>query len=161
AVQANTDFALLRLNPGGGRDTTFGSGGAVTTDFGVNATATSVALQTDGKLVAAGSASFGRFTFVALARYNTDGSPDTSFGAGTGSLGPAGTVTRSVGPINDGANALTIQPNGKIVIAGHTGGSEAAPDVTNFVLARYNPDGKADPNFGINGQVVTPMGGGI
>jgi uncharacterized delta-60 repeat protein len=160
AVQSDTDFALLRLNPDGGRDTTFGNGGVVTTNFGGIDTATSVALQSDGKLVAAGSATYGRFTFFALARYNTDGSLDTSFGAGTGSLGPAGTVTTSVGAITDVANALTIQPNGKIVLAGRADRTESDSSGVDFALVRYDADGTPDANFGINGQVVTRIGSG-
>src|SRR5262249_2643278 len=76
------DFALARYNTNGSLDTTFGSGGEVTTDFaGIGQFGTSVALQSDGKIVAAGGAGVSGSTGIrgdfGLARYNTDGSLDT------------------------------------------------------------------------------------
>jgi uncharacterized delta-60 repeat protein len=72
-------FAVARYNPNGTLDTTFGSGGIITTEFGPGGSdASSVALQSDGKIVVAGGAN-GDF---ALARYNSNGTLDAGFGAG-------------------------------------------------------------------------------
>jgi uncharacterized delta-60 repeat protein len=80
------DFKLVRYNPDGSLDTTFGNGGIVTTSFpGQGSYAFAVALQPDGKIIAAGT-DFVNFSFddssntdFALARYNPDGTPDTTF----------------------------------------------------------------------------------
>jgi len=90
-------FALARYNSNGTLDTSFGSGGKVTTFFGAIATASAVAIQTDGKIIAAGG-KFDPFgTGFALARYNSDGSLDTSFGS-------AGKVVTSFGGAFEGAD---------------------------------------------------------
>ena len=82
-----TTFALARYNTDGSLDTTFGSGGLVTTSFGDgDDVATGVAVQGDGQIVVSGttlvdgSGNIGTATHFALARYNTDGSLDTTFG---------------------------------------------------------------------------------
>src|SRR5262249_60035871 len=83
-ASSTKDFALARYNANGTLDTGFGSGGKVTTDFSSsNDIAYAVVLQSDGKIVVAGSAT-GPSTAddFALARYNGNGSLDTSFGAG-------------------------------------------------------------------------------
>src|SRR5262245_42305337 len=110
---ASTDFALVRYLPDGSLDTSFGSGGTVTTSFSAAADlALAAALQPDGKIVAAGLKASGLTGDVALARYNSDGSLDASFGSG-------GLVATAVSPQGDGANALALQPDGKIVVAGY------------------------------------------
>src|SRR5262249_44263661 len=83
AGSSNLDFALARYNPNGDLDTTFGNAGRVTTDFfGSFDKGSSVVLQPDGKIVMAGSA-VNSITFqdFALARYNSDGSSDLTFGS--------------------------------------------------------------------------------
>ena len=141
-VGGNRDFALARYQPDGSLDTGFGSGGLVLTDFGVGTDdgAASLAIQPDGKLVAGGfsnAGSPGDFDF-ALARYNPDGSLDTGFGVG-------GTLRTFFGGNAEGANALVVQPDGKIVAAGFSDGGNAGD--SDFALARYNPDGSLDPSF--------------
>ncbi|MCZ7624563.1 MAG: delta-60 repeat domain-containing protein [Candidatus Methylomirabilis sp.] len=135
------DFALARYNADGSLDTTFGTGGKVTTDFGGlfgNDDARALVIQPDGKLVAAGVSDGNS----ALARHNPDGELDTSFN-GTGK------VTTGVG--NGGASALVLQPDGKLVAA-----SLAVVGLfTDFGLARYNPDGSLDGTFGVGGIVTT------
>ena len=153
---------LLALQPGGaplirGRrpgnlDPTFGSAGKVTTDFaGGSDLAFGVALQPDGKIVAAGTATRGAtiFSDFALARYNPDGSLDATFGSG-------GKVTTDFTGNFDQANAVALQPNGKIVAAGSTGDGTSH----DFALARYNPDGSLDATFGSGGKVITDFTGG-
>jgi uncharacterized delta-60 repeat protein len=142
------DFALARYNADGTPDQTFGAGGKVTTDFnGSHDNAYAVAVQpADGKIVAAGSAYVGNFTEFALARYNPDGSPDASFGSG-------GRLTTRFNPSGwENANALAVQPDGKIVVTGLT---RVRND--DIAVARYNPDGTLDASFGSGGKVVTDL----
>jgi len=140
------DFALVRYNTDGSLDTSFGGTGKVTTDFGSDDSAYSVAIQADGKIVAAGSSGAGFITDFALVRYNTDGSLDTSFG-GTGK------VTTDIGSY-DSATSVAIQANGRIVVAGSSG----ADFTTDFALVRYNTDGSLDTSFGGTGKVTTDIG---
>ena len=124
----NFDFALVRYKPDGNLDPAFDGDGKVTTPIGTAFDiAFSVAIQSTGKIVAAGSSENGSFNRdFALVRYNSDGSLDTSFGAG-------GKVTTAFGTENDEALGMAIQPDDKIVLAGSTftGTSD------DFAVARY------------------------
>jgi len=93
----------------------------------------SIAFQADGKIVAAGysAVSLGPDFDFAVARYNANGSQDTTFGS-------SGKVTTSFGTDDDRAFAVAVQADGKIVAAGYSGSSSAA-GTRNFVLARYLP----------------------
>src|SRR5687767_6352812 len=137
----------------GDLDQTFDLDGRVTTDFGSRDSAGGVVIQPDGKIVAAGfGAGPGEFDF-AVARYNTNGSLDPSFGGGDGM------VTTDFATSDDRGWALGIQPDGKIVVAGQTfvarsvGGSDL-----DFALVRYNGDGSLDTSFGGDGKVNTDLG---
>ena len=147
-----TRFALMRYNPDGSLDASFGNGGKVATDFEVFpnlAEATALALQPDGKIIAAGVV-FDvdtRFNF-ALARYNPDGSLDPSFGNG-------GKVITDFDDTNDTIRDVLIQPDDKIVAAGASDKNVRG----DFGLARYNPDGSLDSTFGVGGKVVTDLDG--
>jgi uncharacterized delta-60 repeat protein len=148
-IGGNYNFALARYNPDGNLDTAFGGDGKVTTAVGGDNGAYAIALQPDGKIVAAGY-SFVTNNDFALARYNPDdGSLDTSFDTD-------GIVTTAVGGSHDFARAITLQPDGKIVVAGYSniGGN------SNFALARYNPNGSLDMSFDGDGKVTTVVGGG-
>lgn len=150
------DFGLARYEPDGTLDSSFGSAGKVTTSFGPTAdSAQGVVIQQDGKIVVGGSTGFPqqRDDRFALARYDADGSLDSSFGSG-------GRVTTSFGsPGDDSVHAIALQPDGKIVAAGtnFVAGREGAAD---FALARYEPDGSLDPSFGTGGKVTTTFGTG-
>ncbi|HEV3164455.1 MAG TPA: delta-60 repeat domain-containing protein, partial [Isosphaeraceae bacterium] len=112
----NGDFFVVRYNANGSPDQTFGRSGVVTLDFGGNDSASSVAIQpTDGKIVVAGTTSLGQN--FAVARLNTDGSPDASFGRG-------GIVTTDLGG-NDVANSVAIESNRDIIVAGSSNNSFA------------------------------------
>ena len=145
---ANYDFALARYNADGSLDTTFDTDGKVTTDFGPSFdVAYAVALQPDGKIVVAGCAPIESSDDFALARYNADGSLDTTFDGD-------GKVTTNFGPSNDAARAMAIQPDGKIVAAGR-----AVIDLDyQFLLARYNADGSLDTTFDTDGKLTTDFG---
>jgi len=139
-------FALVRYKPDGSLDTSFGSTGKVTTTFGSgNSFASAVALQPDGKILAAGQARTGSDYVFALGRYESNGSLDPTFGSGG----------KVVGPYAAGGLALALQPDGKIVTAG------LGPDALDaeFVLVRYDKDGLLDMSFGSHGRVGTALGG--
>ena len=138
---SNNDFGIARYNTNGTLDPTFGSAGMVTTDFaGSNDEGYDVAIQPDGKIVVAGvTNSGGDNNDFALARYNPDGSLDGSFGSG-------GQVVADVIGASEVGQAMVLQPDGKIVVAGSIGYS--------LVLARFNTDGTLDPTFGSGGTVT-------
>lgn len=138
------DIVLVRYNNNGTIDNTFGVNGIVITNFGTNTDdqANAVALQNDGKIVIAGSSGNNTIDF-ALARYNSDGTLDNTFGTG-------GKVTTSFGSASALAYGMIIQPDGKIVAVGR--GGISSPD---FALARYNSDGSLDASFGTGGKVLT------
>ena len=134
----------------GDLDTTFGTGGIVTTGFGAASDyARGVAVQSDSKIVVAGYSSNGTQDVFALARYNTDGSLDTSFGGN-------GQVTTAFGFGHDRAYSVAVQSDGKIVVAGDS--SNGLND--DFAVARYNTDGSPDTSFGAGGKVTTAVGSG-
>lgn len=142
---AHSTFALARYLDGGGLDSAFGDNGLVTTPLGDGAVpADAVAIQPNGRIVAAGRDASGRF---ALVRYLPDGSLDGSFGDG----GIVGT------PIGSEAVAfgLDTRAGARIVAAGST----TTGDETDFALATYQPVGKLDKHFGQGGIVTTPFPG--
>ncbi|MEV6839365.1 calcium-binding protein [Streptomyces sp. NPDC051133] len=140
-------FVVARYNADGTLDTTFGGGdGRVFTDFGEPEEAEDVAIQPDGKIVAAGYVG----GEAAVARYNPDGSLDTTFGGdGMVTTDPAGSDPQEGG---DG-RALVLQPDGKIVVAGQVGSTRF-----DFALIRYNADGSLDSGFGAGGIQRTDFG---
>jgi uncharacterized delta-60 repeat protein len=148
------DFAITRLEPDGNVDLTFGNSGKVLTDFGGGFdVAYSIALQPDGKIIVAGMATMSGSGFdFAVARYNADGSPDTTFSSD-------GKTTTAVGTGLDSAYAVIVQANGRIVLGGEAFRS-AVPYDTDFALAGYLPDGSLDTTFGAQGLVITPVRAG-
>ena len=146
-----TNFALARLNPNGSLDRTFSGDGKQTTDFGGADTAEGIALQSDGKVVLAGETvpSFGTSDF-AVARYNPDGSLDTTFSGD-------GKESTEVGSYA-GASALALQSDGKIVLAGRV--QPVGVVSYDFALVRYNSDGSLDRTFSADGRATTSLDGG-
>jgi uncharacterized delta-60 repeat protein len=145
------DFAVARYNADGSPDTFFDGDGKATIDFGgSDDNGTSVAVQADGKVVVAGS----RYDPSALtwdfavARFNVDGSPDLSFNG-------SGRVISPIGPSDDEASAVAVQPDGKILLAGTVKVSDTNTD---FAVARFNTNGSPDNSFGTGGRFVFPMG---
>ena len=127
-------------------------------DHGVIDQAHAVAVQPDGKIVVGGFTCDGLHPCdFLLARLNTDARPDTGFGT-------AGIVTTDFpldpnGPSGDVAEALLVQPDGRIVAAGTSGPQGAHPLGSSFALARFNPDGSLDDSFGSLGRVRTDFDG--
>ncbi len=140
-------FALARYNSNGSLDPSFSGDGTQTTDFGGNDQAYGVALENDGRIVAAGQGGNSHF---ALARYGPDGSLDPTF-SGDGKV----TTGFGFGP-DDAANGIAVLGDGKIVAAGRTSGGATSSD---FALARYNPTGTLDTSFSGNGKQTTGFGG--
>lgn len=151
-------FALVRYNTNGTPDAGFGSAGIVTTLIGSKDQAFALAIQPNGKLVAAGFStitSSGAVVF-ALARYNTNGSLDTTGFNPTGTI--PGVVTTPIGDgEDDEIHSIAVLSNGKLVAAGYShNGSQYV-----IALVRYNTDGSLDPTFGLTGIVTTastPLG---
>jgi uncharacterized delta-60 repeat protein len=158
------DFVLARYLPNGQLDTNFGDGGEILTNFGGtpigagNDSATAVAVQRNGRIVVAGSAvvtnsanpNAGAVDF-AVARYNPDGSPDTSFGT-NGLVAFDFTSLFANRPGADLINALGIDGRNRIVVGGTA--RDPASGLVDFALARLDPSGKLDSNFGSNGLVI-------
>ncbi len=136
----------------GSFDTSFSSDGRATTSFSSGAdSGQAVAIQSDGKLVVAGYSNESNF---AVARYNTDGTLDTSFGND-------GKATTSIGSNASKGLDVQVQPDGKIVVAGHSNNGTNE----DFALVRYNADGTLDTSFGEiasgqtrSGKLTTALG---
>jgi len=157
-IGSNFVIALAQYTSSGALDSTFGSGGIVTTPiFSLDAAAAALAVQGDGKIVAAGLAgsAFANVWDVALLRYNANGSldtdPTTGFGAGTG------IVTTDIGSSSNYANAVALQADGKIVVVGN---AFATSNTSDIAVLRYNTNGTLDTTgFGSpNGYVTTNVG---
>ena len=163
-VRNHAVFALARYTPGGKLDPSFGSGGKVLTDLGLWSDARAVAIQADGKLVVAG---VGRLSDFAVARYAADGKLDPSFGSGgkvVTNFGFIGDCAVDCSESEEGANAVAIQADGKLLVAGSSNArgeyGEKVCCITDFALVRYNADGSLDVSFGRGGKVLTHFVGG-
>ena len=151
AAANDNSFSVARYNTEGSPDVTFGVNGRVTTTFGSDdAESMAVAVQSDGKIVAAGyvcpCGDYGAAAF-AIARYNPDGTLDLSFDGD-------GKVITSIGNGDDSLATLVIDGSGRIVAAGNSyNGSQA-----DFAAVRYNADGSLDSSFNGDGKVTTAIG---
>lgn len=164
---------LAAAGPGQARpgdiDSGFGTDGKVVTDFGKDDDVAALALQPDGKMIAAGKSCDktpnAEFCTFALARYNLDGSLDNGGSDDLtpgDSFGNSGKVLTDLAPGKpefdvDEVSSLALQPDGKIIAAGASCGRGTAIPC-NFALARYEPDGSLDRTFGAGGVVLTEGG---
>jgi uncharacterized delta-60 repeat protein len=132
-------FGVVRYNTNDTLDVSYGDGGKVATQVGplTNDEPWAVRVQTDGKIVVAGQSYNGATTDFALVRYNTNGTLDTSFN-NSGIIIAAGS--------GYSVNALSIDPDGKILMAGGEYGA---------VLLRYNTNGTPDLTWNGTGKVTT------
>ncbi len=147
------NFALVRYNPDGSLDYSFGTNGIVTTPIGdgdneINSLAIQINPEnsSEEKIIAAGYANVqGQGSNFAMARYNSDGSLDNTFGTDGN-----GTVITKVSFLDDVARSVVIQNDGKIILSGY------AKDDDNYdlVIARYNNDGSIDESFGTENGIV-------
>lgn len=144
-AQGLSDFEMTRYNIDGSLDNTFDGDGKVTTTIGsvYPAICNSIAIQSDGKIILAGSFNLG----LAIVRYNTDGSLDNTFD----SDGIESIYFPFVGVVN----SIAVQPDGKILLAGYTySGSN-----NNFAIVRINIDGSLDNTFDGDGKATTDFFG--
>jgi len=145
----DTDFAVVRYLGDGTLDPNFGTGGKTTTNVGTGGAETdwalAVALDSNGRIVAAGEADTVSTQDFAVVRYGVDGRVDTSFGGGDG------IVTTDLQNDTDTVWAVAIQTDGRIVAAGDTFISGTGDRLS---LVRYNADGSLDTSFGTGGKVV-------
>jgi uncharacterized delta-60 repeat protein len=137
AGEINNFGGFIRLNPNGTLDSSFGSGGITTVRFAdIDSIAIGVGIQTDGKIVAAGTGLPGGGRLV---RLNSNGSVDTSFGS-------SGFVTLTFTP-----GLFALLPNGKMLVAG------AAAGTPNALMEQFDNNGQPDPTFGTAGQAPLAM----
>ena len=157
-IGAGLDFALVRYNSNGTLDTSFATGGKVTTNFGSdfgfdNDGANSIAVQPDGRIVAVGQARVARGFGFALVRYNSNGTLDACFGSG-------GIVTTDFGVLEQGfssagASDIAVQLDGKIVVTGRA----YLDGEFRSALAQYDRTGALDTSFGTGGKATNIFGG--
>jgi uncharacterized delta-60 repeat protein len=139
-----SQFALARFNPDGSLDAGFGAGGKITTSAGASAAIDAVALQSDGKIVVAGtSVATDGSTRLMVARYTSSGQLDGTFAGGGVALAPF-----SLPAV---AGSIIVQPDGDIVAIGATDLKAGVPgggdDQLDVALARYRADGSVIATF--------------
>ncbi len=145
------DFAIAAFDSTGAPLALFNGNGKTLLDFaGADDQINSLAVQTNGDLVAAGFATIGGTAQIALARFLPTGILDKRFGT-------LGTVTTNVRGVFDSASSVVIQPQGQIVIGGVSATGSGAGLSADFVLARYTTNGSIDRTFG-GGPVITSFG---
>jgi len=155
------DFAAARYHTNGALDFSFGSLGRTTANVGGGTldVGYDMAIQPDGKIILAGAAglgglpgplSFGQSVngFIALVRFNTNGTLDGSFGSG-------GSVITQIGAFSDFATSIALQPDGKILIAG---GSQNGS--YQFFALRYTTNGAPDASYGTGGTALVDFSTG-
>jgi uncharacterized delta-60 repeat protein len=143
------DFAFTRVTSAGAVDTTFGNAGQVRVNLAAMDYANAIALQDDGKIVAAGTASLPDTNGLdfALIRLLPTGALDPSFGTG-------GVVTTDLGGADE-ATSLLVLPNGDLVVGGTTSVGDGS-----FVIARYTPSGSLAASFADGGIARVSFGPG-
>jgi uncharacterized delta-60 repeat protein len=141
------NIQVARLKANGAFDTTFGTGGIATVDFGATEFGEAMARQADGRILVAGRSSSGG---AVVARLRASGALDPDFGSG-------GRVTL---PGGGSLSAVLVQPDRNIVVAGNAGAS------TTMTVTRLKPDGSLDTTFGsggtasvVFGSLANPLGG--
>ena len=143
---------LVRLNADGTPDTNFGPGG-------VSRTKPSVAVQTlelqnDGKIIAAGTISAGNTNNFGIARYDSAGRLDTSFGS-------SGKTSIDFAKLNDIAIDVAVDEFGRILVCGEATYAKTNPAAVGYdaVIVRLTPSGKLDGTFGSGGKTRLDIGG--
>ncbi len=141
--RTNNSIGLLRYTTDGDLDMDFGDSGMASTDLGtISDNAESMVIQPDGKIVVCGQNS----SDIALLRYNSDGSPDNTFGGD-------GIVIYDIGSPANEANDVILQENGKFIVAGNTN--------MDLAVARFNENGSIDSSFAENGIIIIDAGSEI
>ncbi len=157
---AHTMFRTLSTEGPGSLDTAFGTGGVDTLDpMGYYSDGNAMALQSDGKIIIAGTsdnAAFNATQFFSVARFDSNGNVDKTFNK----IGWAVAPVNGVGQFgNARAHAVAVQPDGKIVVAGY---SFDQTNASAFGIARFNSNGTVDTTFGNSGSLrisISKLGG--
>ncbi len=137
------DYAVARYDTVGNLDTTWTTDVSTNNgDFGRD-----LAIDSNGKIVVSGSSLVGGTLNFSTARYNTNGSLDTSFSGD-------GKVTTAVGASNVWPNGSAIQTDNKVLVVGHSDSGGGDYDIT---VVRYNTDGSLDTSFHADGITQTPL----
>ncbi|MGE0636833.1 MAG: T9SS type A sorting domain-containing protein [Bacteroidia bacterium] len=135
------NFWLIRFNEDGSLDNTFGTGGKVSTDFGYDDISIVLILLSDGKIIVSGWIHKPNdVADLGIAKYNTDGSLDTTFGTN-------GKIITTIGNYGDYVYSGAEQPNGKIILFGFTDRGSGTVGDWDFFAARYGFNGHS---IGIN-----------
>lgn len=144
AGKLNGNFLIARYNTNGTFDTSFDGDGRQSVDFGTSSdSGYGLAVQSDGKLVVAGVKGTGSSGQFALARLNTNGSLDSTFGS-------SGTVTTSFTGGNAAAYDVRVLADGRIVAVGGAN--------SDFAIAKYNSNGTLDTTFDTDGLATLDLG---
>ncbi len=147
-IEGSIDFAVARYDSNGLLDTTFADSGIALIPVGNSSTdyAYSALIQSDSKIVIAGSSSINGTADFAMVRLDQNGYLDQGFGVG-------GKVTADFQTDNDFALKVTAQLDGKLILIG----SARVQGAANIAVARFHTDGTPDLGFGNGGKVVTPV----
>lgn len=149
------DLLVLRYNTNGSLDTSFNGTGYRIVDYGSgdNGSFGAITIQSDGKVLVSGYMfnSTNNNYDMAIYRFTTKGALDTTFN-GSGKKALAFGSGRQ-----DMANAILVQPNGKILVAGTT--QDVSFGNGNFAIARLNANGSLDTTFNSTGKQTTNLGG--
>jgi uncharacterized delta-60 repeat protein len=141
------DFAVARYRPNGSLDPAFSGDGKTTTHIRASADIRSLAIDSQDRVIAAGSSFNGSQSDFAIARYRANGSLDPDFSHD-------GTTITPFGAANDSAYGVTIDSQDRAVAVGQTLNGMA----TNFALARYRANGSLDQGFSHDGRTITSIG---
>jgi uncharacterized delta-60 repeat protein len=139
----SSDFFVKRYLLNGDHDSTFGTNGTVTADFSLQSgdQVSDMVIQQDGKIIITGWTYDGNDKDIVLLRYNPNGTSDSTFGIN-------GSIATDIAGNDEEANAITLQPDGKILITGFTFQSGMANEL---IILRFNSDGSIDSTFNNDG----------
>jgi uncharacterized delta-60 repeat protein len=161
APTCQSEFLVERFNSDGSLDSSFGGGGLVLTSFAGSseAAASSVIVEPSGKILVGGAAG----GELALARYNSDGGLDSSFGGGDGKVTAAVSASNASG-FRSESGSMALLPNGQVVLGGNVSLNQHNPQTgesfwePHMVVARFTADGSLDTSFGTGGIAIGPEG---
>jgi uncharacterized delta-60 repeat protein len=142
---------LIRMNPDGSLDNTFGEDGIARSEapYSWQGSVETLLMQPDGKLVCCYTTTVNGYSALGVSRFNTDGTLDADFGDG-------GNASNSPTDFFDAALSMVLQEDGKIVVVGQ--GKLFLQDQYRMVATRFMPDGTVDETFGENGDFIFSQG---
>ena len=144
-VGSHFEFYIAQYYSNGELDETFGNSGFATIDFSTfHCLVKAITVQNDGKIIVVGNYDNNYYTDPAIARFNEDGTIDTTFGN-------QGLIQFDLSAQFDDFNDVVVQPDGKILVVG----SSFKFGSDDFLLVRFLEDGTLDESFGDDGFVYT------